>query len=440
MSRPSRVTTEPTGGDGEYAALLTRLFAARRAGIVFGLDRVAAVLARLGHPERRLGTVAHVGGTNGKGSTAVMVAAMARAAGRRTALYTSPHLASLRERFVVDGELASEAAVVAAAARVAAAGGDTLTFFEQVTAIAFVLFADASVEVAVIEVGLGGRLDATSVIEAPVAAVTGVAMDHQDMLGDSLAAIAGEKAGIWRRGQRVVIGCAGEPEAVPWLRDAAVAAGAASVRVVSEEDVARVVAADVGLLGEHQRVNAACAVAVMEAMADVDATMRMTEEARAAALREVAHPGRLEIVSERPAVLLDGAHNPHGAAALARFLAERAERPRVLVLAVSGDKDVRRIVTPLVGVVEMVVASRYDQPRALAVSELAALVREVGGGGVICEEAATLSAAVDRARVVAGEEGLVVVGGSLMAVGEVRPWFRVMARDPMVVSDPGPRS
>jgi dihydrofolate synthase/folylpolyglutamate synthase len=161
---------------------------------------------------------------------------------------------------------------------------------------------------------------------------------------------------------------------------------------------------------------------------------------KAAALRGVTHPGRLEIVSERPVVLLDGAHNPHGAAALARFLADRDERPRVLVLAVSGDKDVRGMVTPLVGVVELVVATRYDQPRALAVRDLAAVVREVGGVGVMCDEAATLSAAVDRARVLAGEEGLVVVAGSLMAVGEVRPWFRVMARDPMVVSDPGPRS
>ncbi|HVV84739.1 MAG TPA: Mur ligase family protein, partial [Kofleriaceae bacterium] len=215
-----------------YADVLARLYESRSAGIVLGLDRVTAVLARLGHPERRLGVVAHVGGTNGKGSTAAILAAIARAAGRRVALYTSPHLTSLRERLVVDGAPVEEAAVVAAAEAVWAAGGDALTFFEQVTAIAFEAIARAAVDVTVLEVGLGGRLDATNVVDAPVAAVTGVALDHQELLGPDLRSIAREKAGIFKRGQRIVIGAAGEPEAVPWLATAARAAGAAQVRVV----------------------------------------------------------------------------------------------------------------------------------------------------------------------------------------------------------------
>lgn len=421
-----------------YRELLEKLFAARRAGIVLGLDRVRAVLARLGHPEQRLGMIAHVGGTNGKGSTAAMVASMARYAQKRVAVYTSPHLASLRERFVIDGVAASEAEVVAGADKVAAAGGDALTFFEQVTMIAFVLFADAGVDVSVIEVGLGGRLDATNVVDAEVAVVTGVAMDHEAMLGGSLREIAAEKAGIWKAGRKAVIGMSGEPEAVPWLRDAAVAAGCASVKVIEPIEVGR--APLPGLLGEHQRANAACACAVVDALG-----LALEPDARELALRRAEHPGRMEIVAVDPVVILDGAHNPHGAAALAKFVARRPERPRVLVLAVSADKDVRAMVEQVVRAFDVVVASEYAQARAMGRDELAEVVRQTGGGtdgGVRVEVAAGgLREAVESARVMAGAGGMVVVAGSLYAVGEVRPAFRSeMPVDPIVVSDPAPRS
>ncbi|HET9625627.1 MAG TPA: Mur ligase family protein, partial [Kofleriaceae bacterium] len=174
-----------------YRALLARLLPARRFGVIFGLERMRGLLDRLGDqlgdrlgaPDRRLGRVVHVGGTNGKGSTATMIAALAAAAGQRVAVYTSPHLSSLRERIVIDGEMISEPAIVAAAAQVQAAGGDDFTFFEQVTAIAMVAIADAAVDVTVLEVGLGGRLDATNVVDPAVCVVTGVAMDHEAILG-----------------------------------------------------------------------------------------------------------------------------------------------------------------------------------------------------------------------------------------------------------------
>lgn len=411
-----------------YRALLERLYAARRAGIVFGLERVREVLARLGAPERRLGAIAHIAGTNGKGSTAVMVEAIARAAGRRTALYTSPHLASLRERFAVDGVPASEAAVVAAGEAVAAAGGDALTFFEQVTAMAFVLFADAGVEVAVIEVGLGGRLDATNVVDAPVAAVTGIAMDHQAMLGDTLAAIAGEKAGIFKPGQRVIIGRSGEEAAIPILRAAAERAGAASIRVVEVGDVP-----PTALAGEHQRANAACALAITDAL-EAAGAFAAPAALRAAALASARHPGRFETIASSPRLILDGAHNPHGAAALAAAVAP-LPRPRVLVLAVSSDKDVAAMIAPLAGVFDRAIATRYDQPRALAPDALAALL---AAAGLAAETSPTLPLAVDRARALAGPDGAVVVAGSLFAVGEVRPGFIPMAVDPWVVTDPAP--
>src|SRR5262249_3493936 len=152
-----------------------------------GLERMRELLDRLGAPDRQLGTVVHIAGTNGKGSTVVMVAALARSAGKRVATYTSPHLSTLRERITIDGALVSEDAVVEAAQRVSAAGGDELTFFEQVTAIAMLIIADARVDISVLEVGLGGRLDATNVVEAPFAAVTGVAFDHEAILGHTLA-------------------------------------------------------------------------------------------------------------------------------------------------------------------------------------------------------------------------------------------------------------
>lgn len=415
-----------------YPRVLARLFAARRAGIVLGLERMRAILAALDHPERRLGAIVHVGGTNGKGSTAALVAAVARAAGARVGVYTSPHLASLRERFTVDGRLADEAAVVEAHARVAAAGGDDLTFFEQVTAIGLEVLAAAAPAVTILEVGLGGRLDATTAVDAPIAAVTGVALDHQEYLGDTVAAIAAEKAGIWKPGQRAIVGAAGDPVAQPILIAAARAAGVATLDVVDAAALAR--APTSALAGAHQRENAACADAIVDALVALGA-IAAPPEVRAAGYAAAVHPGRCEVVATAPTVLLDGAHNPDGARALANAIAARPERPRALVLAVSADKDVAAIVAPLVGVVDVVIASRYDQPRSMAPPALAAIAR---AAGALVEIADDLEAAVDRARDAVGLGGLVVIAGSLFAVGEVRPRFRAMAIDPLVVTDPAP--
>ncbi|HEX7842713.1 MAG TPA: Mur ligase family protein, partial [Kofleriaceae bacterium] len=195
-----------------YAELLARLIPARRFGVVLGLDRMRAILDRLGAPDRRLGAIVHVGGTNGKGSTVAMIAALAAAAGRRVATYTSPHLSCLRERIAIAGEMITEPAITLAAERVRSAGGDELTFFEQITAIAMVAIAAAQVDVTVLEVGLGGRLDATNVVDPAVCVVTGVALDHEAILGDTIARIAAEKAGIWKPGRPAIIGASGEAE------------------------------------------------------------------------------------------------------------------------------------------------------------------------------------------------------------------------------------
>jgi dihydrofolate synthase / folylpolyglutamate synthase len=415
-----------------YPELLAQLFAARRAGMVFGLERVTAVLDALGRPDRRLGAVVHVGGTNGKGSTAAMVASMVAATGARVGVYSSPHLATLRERVVLAGELASEDALVAAAERVASVGGDALTFFEQVTAMALVAMADAGLDVAVLEVGLGGRLDATNAVAAPIAVVTGVALDHQDLLGDTLAAIAAEKAGIFKPGQRVVVGASGEPDAVPLLVAAAQAAGAAAITVVDDEGIARV--PPLGLAGAHQRANAAAALAAVDHLEAIG-SIRIPDEARRRGLAAARHPGRLETVAQAPRIVLDGAHNPHGARALALAITDMAERPRVLVLAASADKDVAGLVGALAPTVDVVVATRYDQPRAMAADDLAAIA---AGQGAATETAPDVAAAIARGRELAGTGGVVIVAGSLFAVGEARVHLLDAAADPFVITDPAP--
>ncbi len=414
-----------------YADVLARLFAARRAGIMLGLERVRTVLDRLGAPDRSLGAVVHAGGTNGKGSTVAMIAAIARAGGARVATYTSPHLTSLTERIVVDGEQIGEDAVVAAAEQVWAAGGDALTFFEQVTAIGLVHIAAARPDVTVLEVGLGGRLDATNAVAAPIAVVTGVALDHQELLGDTLEAIAGEKAGIWKAGQAAIVGASGELAAAPLLVAAARAAGVARVTVIDDVRVAAVPV--VGLAGAHQRANAAAAIAAIDELEALGAVAPIDKPTRAAALFAARHPGRFETVAAAPRIVLDGAHNPHGAAALAAAIAD-LPRPRILVLGVSADKDVPAIAAALAPAVDATIATAYAQPRSLAPAALAGIVADNGGRDV--RAAPDLAHAIEFAREIAGEAGSIIVAGSLFVVGEARALLLGAKVDPIAVSDP----
>jgi dihydrofolate synthase/folylpolyglutamate synthase len=381
-----------------YAELLARLVSARRFGMKLGLERMREQLDRLGAPDRRLGTVVHVAGTNGKGSTVAMIAAIAKNAGKRVATYTSPHLSCLRERITIDGAMASEQQVVDAAEGV----DPELTFFEQITAIGLSIIADAQPDITVLEVGLGGRLDATNAVAAPIGVVTGVAMDHEAILGDTLEAIAREKAGIFKPGQHAVIGGAGEPAAVPWLADHASAAGVADVTIVDGE-------VPVELVGSHQRRNAATAAAVAQLLG------------LPADLRGVRHPGRFEVAGD---LILDGAHNPHGARALAQTLAEQGIRP-VLVIACSADKDVAAIAAALRGSVSHVVATRYQQERAM---DPAALALHFDG-----EHAPDLESAVTRARQLGSP---VLIAGSLFLVGEARVRYLGAPADPVMLTDP----
>jgi len=403
---------------------------------VLGLDRMHAILDQLGHPERRLGTVIHVGGTNGKGSTVAMIAALLGGRGARVATYTSPHLSCLRERICFDGELISEPAIVAAADRVRAAGGDQLTFFEQLTAIACVAIADRDVDYTILEVGLGGRLDATTAIDADVAVVTGVAIDHAAILGDTLAAIAREKAGIFKPGQRVVIGAAGEPAAVSLLVDAARAVGAAAIAVVDAAAIARAPE-----LGGYQRANAAAALAVVDQLALRRPPASPPDPAiDARVLAACRVPGRYEVIRTASGhdLILDGAHNPHAAAALASRLRDDGRRP-ILIVAVSADKDARGIAAALAPTARRVIATRYQQARALAPAQLADTFRAaVDADALAIETAADLAAAIGRATALATGDTAIAITGSLFVVGEARTLLVAAPSDPYVVTDPMP--
>lgn len=417
-----------------YRQLLERLYAARRGGAVLELSRVERALSRLGGLRERLPLVVQIGGTNGKGSTAAFFDAIAREAGAKVGLFSSPHLVRIEERFSVGGEPASEDAVVAAGEAVAACDPEEeLTFFEQVTLIASRLFAEAGVDLAVFEVGLGGRLDATTALGADVAAVTGVALDHTKILGGDIPSIATEKAGIFRSGQEVVLGCSGREEAIPVLEAAARRAGARRVRRVEGAKARALDAADLGLTGRHQRENAACALAIADAVEAAGGVAASRAE-RERGLARARSPGRMETVASRPRVILDGAHNPDAARALAEALTDVPPERVVAVLGGSADKDMRSILAELAPRCRAVVATRAANERALPEGELAALASELGVREV--ESAAAVDRALERARSLSCPDDTILVAGSLFVVGEARRAVLGGPADPFPLSDP----
>ncbi len=419
----------------DYAELVARLVGARRFGMRLELDRVIACLDQLGHPERAPALRVQIAGTNGKGSTAAFVESILRSAGLSTGLYTSPHLLRLSERFraggqeLVPGELLAADREVGAAADALALD---LTFFERLTLMAAVAFAARRVEVAVYEVGMGGRLDATSALGAEVAAVTGVALDHQEHLGERLDLIAREKAGVFRSGQSAVIGLAGEPEAVPILVAEARERGVESLVVVGRVEV-DAVGAPLGLDGPHQKANAACALAVIDACAR-RLGRPIDEGTRAAGLAACRLPGRLERLARDPLVIADGAHNPHASRALADALPGLAPGRRwVAVLGVSSDKDVAGIVGPIASRASAIVATASTHDRALAPGDLA---RAAGAFTAAVHQAPDLAGALALARSLAGAGGAIVVAGSLFLVGEARALLLRESADPTPAFDP----
>ena len=426
------------------ASSLSRLLTLDTSGIKLGLDRISELCAALGHPERTFTTL-HVAGTNGKGSVTAMVHAALVAAGIRASRYVSPHLVDLAERFVIesappDSNSLHEAAddVLACADSLRGADGRPMrpTFFEATTALAFELFRRAHVDVAVIEVGLGGRFDATNVIAPVAGAITSIGLDHQQWLGQTSEAIAFEKAGIIKPGMDVVIGTVPDgARRIIWdvaeAQRAQVIDAADGTRITHDSEGARDATViettnnrygplSLALRGEHQIGNAVVAVRLLETAARHG--VRVTRDAIERGLTGVDWPGRLELISlhDGRQVLLDAAHNVDGARTLAAHLGRRHPERPALVIGVMRDKDVEGIINALLPVVSSVVTTAANTTRALPADELAA--RIVGAGLSIPVRAeANPIRAVEHAF---GRRGAVCVAGSLLVVGEVREGLR----------------
>ena len=384
-----------------------------------GLDRIRAVLAAMGDPQKAFRS-AHVAGTNGKGSTCAMIEAGLRAAGVRTGLFTSPHLIEPTERIQIDGIPVTKTQFKNAFEAVHEAA-ETLeldchpTYFETITAMGFWLFRELGVETAVIETGLGGRLDATNVIEPAVAAITAVDFDHEAYLGHTIEAIAGEKAGILKRGAPAVFARQrAEVEAVleAKARDLGLRVARAKDFEIRDLEIdARGCSFNgfrCALAGEHQVDNAVTAVLVLRELS-------VAEEWIAEGLAGVSWPGRLECVAPNPDVILDGAHNPAGARALARYL-ERfyAGRRMWMIYGAMRDKAVEEITEILFPTgAGPDPGQRRSAPRAVRPEAL----REMAGRGRV---AADFSAAMELVNAGVGADDVVVVTGSLFLIGEAR--------------------
>ncbi|HLT30682.1 MAG TPA: folylpolyglutamate synthase/dihydrofolate synthase family protein [Myxococcaceae bacterium] len=410
------------------AASLSRLERLGPSTIALGLGRMERALAALGHPEQRLRRVLHVAGTNGKGSTCAFASSMLSAMGMRVGLYTSPHLVHFNERLRIDGVPISDARLAERIEEVAARlpsafdGPEALTYFEMATLLAFWHFEREGLDAVVLETGLGGRLDATRACIPSVTAITPIALDHREYLGDSLGSVAAEKAGIIRPGVPLIVG-AQPPPALEVLRREAAALGAPWIEASPGGGAAVdpvLVDATLGLAGPHQRENAAVAVAAVRALTrdlgDLD------EAQLRAGLRDTRWPGRFERVEGAPLLILDGAHNPAGAQSLAAALeAEVPDRPRQLVFGALADKDAVQMLRVLLPHVERVFLVAPDSPRALSPARLLQQLppQLARSDPERLRVTAGLAEALSAAREAAGPEGVVVVAGSLVLVGSV---------------------
>ena len=449
----------PTSQLAPYDEAVARMYAlghelANQPSHKFDLDHMRRLLRELGSPETKLPAVL-IAGTNGKGSTAATLASILQAAGYRTGLYTSPHLIRINERVRISGEAISDddfarlhGEVERAALRLVSAGELPWhpSFFEMITAIAFQHFAEAAVEIAVLEVGMGGRLDATNVVDPRVSVIADIALDHQQYLGNTIAEIAREKAGILREGG-VAVTLPQLPEANDALGHAMVernargvnatqyvppiSPGAAQLRVASceyrvgletrlgQEYHLQVFGHDIRvqtpLLGRHQLRNVALAIATAEELTKQD--FKITAENVEQGIRETRWPGRLQrVVVEGQEYLFDVAHNPAGAWALRSALSELFDgRSLTFVFGAMRDKAIAEMAEILFPLADRVIATPANNPRSASPEDIRMAAGRVA---VDFEFAANVREALQRARAVAGKDGLVVVTGSIYIVGE----------------------
>jgi dihydrofolate synthase/folylpolyglutamate synthase len=404
----------------------------------YGLESIGKLLQALGWPQSSFSSVI-VAGTNGKGSTAAMIEAALRAAGHRTALYTSPHLIRIEERIRVAGQQIPQDLFADLATRVRGAAEELIssreleshpTFFEQVTAIAMLYFQEASAELAILEVGLGGRLDATNIVDPVVAVVTSIDFDHKEILGSEITQIASEKAAVIKSGSTAVVAmqhhraaldvvaarC--EALAVSWTLASEPMNITASLdgrlRFDYESANCSYQGVELGLRGRHQAQNAAAAIEALAALSR--SGLAVPKDAVSDGLRCVTWPGRIELIEGEPPLLLDGAHNPGGARRLRQYLDEFCAGPITLVFGVMADKDMIGIAAELFPAASTIVLTRVKDRRAATGAQLGKAALGASCNVIFTE---TVRQALSWARSITPRHGTICAAGSLYLIGEI---------------------
>jgi dihydrofolate synthase/folylpolyglutamate synthase len=410
--------------------VLEKLYARRRFGIRPGVERVRLLLERLGHPEHSFRSI-HVVGTNGKGSTASYLASILSASGLRTALFTSPHLVSFTERFRINNTEITPGRLEPLLATVLAAAPPEATFFEIVTALAARYFSEERVDIAVMEAGMGGCSDATAALSAIMTIITPISLDHCDYLGTTLEQIAAEKCGIAEPGTPIIVGnqsadaadaiktCFRAGDSRPVWTDKAVSAHWNSDMTLDYHGIHSTLNnLTPGIAGRYQAQNASLALAAAEILST--SGISISKEALHAGISEARWPGRMEMVPGSPPLLLDGAHNPAGAEALAEALADIPYQRLLLVLGVMADKDIQKIVSALVPLTATCYCVSPAIERAMRDTDLATIITKLGIPSQACGSVAN---GITCAQQDAGNNDLILVCGSLFTVGEAKAWL-----------------
>lgn len=417
-----------------YEEAIRKIESLQQFGSRPGLERIGALMNRLGNPQERLKFL-HVAGTNGKGTTCALLASVLRSAGYRTGLYISPHLADFRERMQIDGqmishsELASLAGRVFSEAEIMKSQGEIITEFEAVTAMAFLWYAEKACDLVVLEVGLGGRLDATNVIRKPlVSVITSISLDHTRILGDTVEQIAREKCGIIKEDGVTVSYPSQKPAAAEVIRKTAgerhnrlVEVASYGVKELSTdlsgtELLWNGVRLHLPFLGEHQVKNAATALAALDVLRSFGYSI--PEEAVKRGFSEAVFPARFEVLSRVPTVILDGAHNPDGTAALAAAVRQYLPgRDLIAVMGMLEDKDVDAALKNLSGLFSFVITTEPSSSRSMSAEELAERWRRMG---VSAEPAKGQNEALQMAYSRLKPDGSLLICGSLYLAGAVR--------------------
>jgi dihydrofolate synthase/folylpolyglutamate synthase len=425
----------------EYQQSLDYLYGLEKFGMIFGLTQVERILEALGNPHREVQAI-HIGGTNGKGSTAAMMASILQKEGYRMGLYTSPHLIRFTERIKVNGKEIEKEEVAELAGwmkeRIEAAGiPSPFTFFDFTTAMGLLYFKQKMVDLAILEVGLGGRLDSTNVIDPLLSIITNIAKDHEEYLGRSILKIAREKAGIIKKGRPLITGAV-QPQVLRLFSKVCREKGTAYYRVGKEfryvqneerhfdyEGLHRKLwGISLNLGGPHQIINATTALGAMEVLDDLG--YPVSNDAMIEGLKEVEWPGRLEMVCSSPRVVLDGAHNPAGALVLKESLGKEFQyRHLILLLGVMKDKDIKSILHLLAPLADHLILTRPHYDRA---ASPALLKKTLGRSGKKAEIVEDLEEAIEKGLSMTQDEDLLCITGSLYTVGEARAYFRPRER------------